>query len=105
MGAEAPTPELEFTVVLKCLVRAGFGVDTAEVGFLEPGTLLRGVELREDAAERQRVRFDAGWVTVRHGAKVFAQPVAHTLDRSSREAFGAGLGEVAAVSMSTRILE
>ena len=46
-----------------------------QVGFLEPASLLHGIESRTDEHGRLRVRFDRGWVTVCIPGKVFATQV------------------------------
>ena len=47
----------------------------AQVGFLDSGTVLYGLESRMDGQGRERVRFDKGWVTVRSPTKIFATQV------------------------------
>ena len=65
----------EFILVRKALVREGFAMDSAMVGFLEEGDVLYGQQVRTDAEGRQRVQFELGWVTVSsNSGTVFAVP-------------------------------
>eukprot|EP01044_Picomonas_judraskeda_P004067 COSAG03_NODE_350_length_8727_cov_145.845913_7_plen_889_part_00 len=62
----APAEEVigAYTVVLKSVVRAGFGMDSEKVGTVKKGEEVLCYEERENENGVTRVRFDRGWVSL-----------------------------------------